>query len=66
MTTEKTLSKAEMTQLALKAFDKRWGFEQLKYGDDMYGMEHLAHDVFDLVEECQQIGRIAFVAKYPA
>lgn len=56
---------AEMVTLAKKAIYKRWDFEQLKYGDDLYGKEHLADEVWDLVEECEAIGTVAFNAKYP-
>ena len=56
---------AEMVQIAKRAIYKKWDFEQLKYGDAMYGREHLAEDVWALVEECEEIGTTAFYAKYP-
>lgn len=59
------MEQAAMARLAKRAIEKRWDFEQLKYGDDLYGKEHLADDVWDLVEECQAIGMTAFEAKYP-
>lgn len=56
---------AELVRLARRAIDKRWDFETLKYGDDLYGREHLVDAVWDFVEECQAIGRTAFDKKYP-
>lgn len=55
----------EMVRIAKRAINKRWDFETLKYGDDMYGKESLAEEVWELVEECEQIGTIAFYKKYP-
>ena len=54
----------EQVRLALKAIEKKWNFEQLKYGDDLYGKEHNADEVWDLVEECEAIGTVAFRQKY--
>ena len=59
------MEQAEMVRLAKRAIEKRWSFEQLKYGDDLYGKEHLADEVWDFVEECQAIGMTAFDAMYP-
>ena len=50
------MNKQEKTKLALKAIDKRWDFEDLKYGDDLYGKEHLVHEVWEYIEECEEIG----------
>ena len=36
------MNKQEKQKLALKAIDKRWDFEDLKYGDDLYGKEHFS------------------------
>lgn len=58
------MEKLSMVQLAKKAIEKKWDFEQLKYGDDLYGKEHLADEVWDLVEECERIGTVAFNEKY--
>lgn len=55
----------ELVNLARRAINKHWDFETLKYGDDLYGKEHLADAVWDFVEECQAIGRTAFDKKYP-
>jgi hypothetical protein len=60
------MEQKEMIRIALRAIDKKWDFETLKYGDDMYGKESLAEDVWDYVEECERIGREAFDAKYAA
>ena len=54
----------EMARLAKRAVEKRWDFEQLKYGDDLYGKEDCAEAVWNFVEECQEIGMTAFVKKY--
>ena len=53
-----------MLWLASKCFDKGWEFEELKYGDDLYGKEHLAEQVWEIVEDIKDIGRIAFYEKY--
>jgi len=58
------MNKQEKQKLALKAIDKRWDFEDLKYGDDLYGKEHLVHEVWEYVEECEEIGIKAFKEKY--
>jgi len=59
------MGKAEMVEIAKRAIYKKWDYEQLKYGDDMYGRESLTDDVWALVEECEEIGTKAFYAKYP-
>ena len=58
------MTKQEKQKLALKAIDKKWDFEDLKYGDDLYGKEHLAGKVGEYVEECEEIGIKAFKEKY--
>lgn len=58
------MTKNELIQLAKRAVDKRWDYEQLKYGDDLYGKESLVDDVWEYVEEHDKIGRVAFDAKY--
>lgn len=55
----------EMIKLAIRASDKGWDFEQLKYGDDLYGKEEFADDVWEFVEERKLIGSAAFDQKYP-
>lgn len=58
------MNQQEMIRIARRAVDKGWDFETLKYGDDMYGKESLADDVWEYVEECKRIGTDAFDAKY--
>jgi len=58
------MTEQEKQKLALKAVDKKWDFEDLKYGDDLYGKEHLAGKVWEYVEECEEIGIKAFKEKY--
>ncbi len=58
------MEKSELIYLASKAFDKRWDFETLTYGDDLYGKEQYADDVWEYVVELQEIGRTEFYIKY--
>lgn len=58
------MTQIEMARLAKRAIEKRWDFEELKYGDDLYGKEDLVDEVWEFVEECQAIGMTAFEAKY--
>lgn len=58
------MEQSEIIYLATKAFDKRWDFETLMYGDDLYGKEQYADDVWEYVEELQEEGRKAFYEKY--
>ena len=60
----KPLSTGDMARLAMKCIEKCWDFEQLKYGDDVYGREFQAHDVWDLVEEAREVGMSEFDARY--
>jgi hypothetical protein len=55
---------SEIIYLATKAFDKGWDFETLKYGDDLYGKEKYASEVWEYVEELQEKGIEAFYKKY--
>lgn len=59
------MDKKMMVIIAKKAIEKRWDFETLTYCDDMHGNEQFADDVWELVEECDKIGRNAFYIKYP-
>ena len=61
---ESSMLQSEIIYLASKAFDKRWDFETLKYGDDLYGKETSAEEVWEYVEELQEEGRKAFYEKY--
>lgn len=58
------MEKSEMIYIASKYAEKGYDFEQLKYGDDLYGKEELADDVWKYVEEYKSIGSIAFREKY--
>jgi hypothetical protein len=58
------MTNAFLVKLAKRAGEKRWDFETLKYGDDLYGKEMLAVDVWELVEERERIGSAAFNEKY--
>lgn len=58
------MTEAEIIYLATKAFDKRWDFETLKYGDDLYGKEQYVDEVWEYVEELQEIGRAAFYEEH--
>ena len=53
-----------MLWIASKAADKGWDFEKLKYGDDLYGKEELAEDIWEYVEEYKEIGSVQFNKKY--
>ncbi len=58
------MEKSKMLWIASKYAATGYSFEQLKYGDDLYGKEHLASEVWEYVEECKEIGHIAFREKY--
>ena len=53
-----------MLWIASKYADKGYKYDQLYYGDDLYGKEHLADDIWDYIVEYKQIGSIAFRQKY--
>ncbi len=54
----------EIIYLASKAFDKKWDFETLKYGDDLYGREDIADDIWTYVEYIEEIGVLNFKELY--
>lgn len=58
------MEKSEMLWIASKYADKGYDFEQLKYGDDLYGKENLADEVWEFVTEYKEIGSVAFREKY--
>jgi len=58
------MEKKEMIYIASKAADKGTGFEDLGYGDDMYGREKYTEDVWEYVEEYKEMGSTAFREKY--
>lgn len=53
-----------MIWIASKYADKDYDFDQLKYGDDLYGREKFADEVWKYVQEFKDIGRWAFYEKY--
>lgn len=58
------MDKKELIQIALIAIRKRMDYETLKYSDYLYGKEDMIDDVWEYVEECEEIGSIAFNEKY--
>lgn len=58
------MNTTEQIKLADKTALKGWSFEQLKYGDDLYGQEKFADAVWEYVTERERIGSIAFREKY--
>ncbi len=40
------MERQEMLRIAKRAITKKWDFETLKYGDDLYGKEKFADDVW--------------------
>ena len=58
------MDKHAMIQIAFRAIDKKMDYEQLKYSDYMYGKESLTPEVWEFVEECEEIGTKAFKEKY--
>lgn len=51
-------------RLALKAVRKNWSYDDVKYGDDLYGHENDVELVMTYVDECKQIGIAEFCSKY--
>lgn len=58
------MTKEEMLWIASKYANKGYDFEQMKYGDDLYGKEELADEVWEYVVECKEIGTTEFYEKY--
>lgn len=58
------MEKAEMIWIASVAIGKKYDFETLAYSDYMYGKESLTDDVYEYVEECMNIGELAWREKY--
>ncbi len=58
------MKKEDLIWLASKAAEKRWSYEELKYGDDLYGHESDVDAVWEYVDEYDQLGSIAFRNKY--
>ena len=53
-----------MIYIASKYAEKGYDYETMMYGDDLYGKEHLADEVWEFVEEYKEIGSMAFKEKY--
>ncbi len=58
------MEQQDAIRIAKIAIERRWDFEQLKYSDYLYGIEDQADAVWELVKECDEIGRTAFFEKY--
>ena len=53
-----------MIQIALIAINKNYNYETLKYSDYMYGNEEFTDDVYNYVEDCKNIGLVAWKEKH--
>ncbi len=58
------MEKEEMIWIASKYAEKGYDYEDLCYGDDLYGKEDLADEIWEYVIEYKEIGSIAFREKY--
>lgn len=58
------MEKADLIWVATWAFDKGYDYEKTHYSDYMYGKEDLIDDVWEYVNEIEEIGTIAFKEKY--
>lgn len=64
------MDKAEKLWIASKYAAKGYGYEQLKWGDDLYDhnsdpdFEELVDEIFEYMVEREEIGSIAFAEKY--
>jgi hypothetical protein len=58
------MEKSEMLWIATKYFGKGYSYEDLCYGDDLYGREQYADEIWEYVAELHDMGRIAFYEKY--
>lgn len=54
----------EIVWIASVAIGKRLDYETLRYSDYMYGKEDEIDTVWELVTECDEIGRGAWRAQY--
>ena len=61
---ESSMTEAELIYLATKAFDKGWDFETLRYGDNLYGKEQYADEVWEYVDQMRETGRAAFYEEH--
>lgn len=58
------MEKQELINKASYAIMKGYDYEKFMYSDEMYGQEEFMDDVWEYVEECEEIGRVAFREKY--
>lgn len=58
------MEQSEKIWIATWAFAKKLDYEELKYSDYMYGKENLTDEVWEYVEELEEIGRATFYEKY--
>jgi hypothetical protein len=61
------MNKSEIIWIASKYATKGYDYEQLCYGDELFGKpeaETLADDIWEYVEEYKEHGRVAFYEKY--
>jgi len=58
------MEESEKIYLATKAFEKKWDYETLRYSDDLYSRESFAEDIWEYVEELEEIGTKAFKELY--
>lgn len=58
------MEKAELIKKASYAIMKGYDYEKMMYCDVMYGKESFIDEVWEFVEEAQEIGLIAFREKY--
>jgi len=55
---------SEKVRIAKRAIEKRMDYETLYYCDDLYGHEKDADEIWPLVEEHTEMGRVEFDKKY--
>jgi len=58
------MTQAEIIWIASVSAAKKMDYETLKYSDYLYGKETFAEQVWQYVEEYENIGKIAFYEKY--
>lgn len=58
------MEKDEQLWIASWCWYKGYDYEQLYYCDYMNGQEEFTNDVWEYVDELNEIGRIAFYEKY--
>lgn len=61
----------EKIYIATKYVEKGYGFDDLRYGDDLYHLsgeekEQTLEDIFDYMDEYRELGRKQFSEKYPS